>query len=198
MYSLLPLTQYTVQVSFDVSNPNSSPVPYKPQVYIAESFGENLTLTAAQSSYGFSDPNLGTATWSVDQSVVWAPRMFRCTTLTYSPVTIPTAAAWGNDWRRAYVELPAGTDAVPFDSINGGWRTWDAQIQNASTLVLPAPDISVDQSSLTFTPAVSFPLSSGVGADLSAQYQMFSLNALSGRAWGGAKWTVSVSPPVST
>ena len=187
LYNLLPQTPYTMQVTFDVTNPNSSPVPYKPSVRISESFGANLTATPAQQSYTFTDPDLGTATWSIDQNVVWLPRMFRNTTVSYTPIPVLTVAAWANDWRRAYIELSSDTDTVGSASVYTGWRTWDGEIVNASTLPTPAPQISVDQSSQSFTPAVTFPVASGVGTDLDTQYEAFSLGSLSGRAFGGSQ-----------
>ena len=90
-FGLLAQTQYTMHVTFDVTNPTSSPVPYRPRVTISESFGVNLTATQAQQSYAFADPDLGAATWSVDQSVGWTPRMFRNTTVSYSPTATPKA-----------------------------------------------------------------------------------------------------------
>ena len=187
-FGLLPQTQYTMQVTFDVTNPGSTSVPYKPRVTISESFGADLTATPAQQSYAFSDPDLGTTTWSVDQNVVWLPRMFRNTTVAYTPVSVvstPTAQAY--DARTAYLELPSATDSLSATSTYTGWRTWYASIGNTSALTVPAPQISVDRSSQTFTPPVTFPLSSGVGADLTAQYQSLAFSPLSGRSYGNAQ-----------
>ncbi len=188
-FGLLPQTQYTMQATFDVANASSSSVPYKPKVTISESFGANLAVTPAQPSYVFVDTELGTTTWSVDQSVVWTPRMFRNTTVIYSPVpvapTLPAANAY--DWRGTYIELDPATDSVGSAAAYTGWQIWEPYLRNMSTLTIPAPEISFDQSSRTFTPPLTFPQSSGPGADLTAQYQSFIFNALAGRWFGGSE-----------
>ena len=94
-FSTLPQTQYTVQVTFDVTNPNAAAVPYKPRVYISEYYSAPRTATPqAQSSYTFTDPEPGTATWSLDQSVIWTPYVsLQATSISDTPIAVAAVAA---------------------------------------------------------------------------------------------------------
>ena len=98
---------------------------------------------------------------------------------------MPAANAY--DWRGTYVELDPATDSVGSAAAYTGWQIWEPYLRNMSTLTVPAPEISFDQSSQTFTPPLTFPQSSGPGADLTAQYQSFSFNALAGHWFGGSE-----------
>ena len=111
------------------------------------------------------------------------------TTSSYSRLAVSGAMPVANayDSRNVSVELSPTVDSVDASSSYTGWRTWQAGITNMSTLTVPAPQISVDQSSLTFTPTVTFPLSSPVGADITAQYQSFNFDPLSGRSYGNSQ-----------
>jgi len=189
-YPLLP-TQYTIQVTFDVTNNTASPAPFKPRVLISQSFSRGLGQSSVQPSTSYTDPELGTATWSVDQGVVWSGFVGRLTDVSYTPIAVPyvptSPTAEGYDSRGTYVELPPETDSVSGATTYSGFRTWYAGIFNLGSATIPAPQISVDRSSQTFTPPVTFPLTTGVGADLTAQYQSLNLQTLSGRGSGNSQ-----------
>ena len=177
-FAALPQTKYTIEVTFDVANGSSTSVPYKPHVTITEAFAANLDITQAQPSYSFSDPDLGAATWSVDQSVVWAPRVYRMTEVAYAPVPVVSSVYTYIDNYNQMAE-PANVDSVSADSTLSGKLTWYAAMCSETDSPLPTPSISVDQSSQTFTPPLSFPLATAPQSTL-AGGGCFNLNKLDG------------------
>ena len=181
-FAALPQTKYTIEVTFDVANGSSTSVPYKPHVTITETFAANLDITQAQPSYSFSDPDLGAATWSVDQSVVWAPRVYRMTEVAYAPVPVVSSVYTYIDNYNQMAE-PANVDSVSADSTLSGKLTWYAAMCSETDSPLPTPSISVDQSSQTFTPPLSFPLATAPQSTL-AGGGCFNLNKLDGGSNG--------------
>jgi len=94
----------------------------------------------------------------------------------WKPLVLPIAQAV--DYRDARVSPAAAVDSVGATQPTDAARTWSAYMWNSGSTVVPAPTISVDTSSQTFAPPVTFPLSA-TGSDLQ-QWGSFTLHDIDG------------------
>jgi len=94
----------------------------------------------------------------------------------WKPLVLPIAQAV--DYRDARVSPAAAVDSIAATQPTDAARTWSAYMWNSGSTVVPAPSISVDTSSQTFAPPVTFPLSA-TGSDLQ-QWGSFTLHDIDG------------------
>ena len=126
--------------------------------------GGTYSSAAAVSDHGLIVGSSGTASGE-SHGVLWKP-------------ATPPPTAQVSVIRTRRVLPDASVDSMGADQPTSAMLTWSATLSNTGSDVLPAPRISVDGSSWTFVPPVTFPLSVA-GADLQ-QNGMLNLTDLQG------------------